>query len=71
MIYYNTIVDPRGIEPRNPPCHGGSLPIAYGPVVWTMPELNRRLVNANDAYYHYTNGPIIYDFNRKFNSLKV
>ena len=24
-------VDPRGIEPRTPPCHGGVLPVYYGP----------------------------------------
>ena len=25
------VVDPRGIEPRTPPCHGGVLPVYYGP----------------------------------------
>jgi hypothetical protein len=24
-------VDPRGVEPRTPPCHGGILPLYYGP----------------------------------------
>jgi hypothetical protein len=24
-------VDPRGIEPLSPPCHGDILPVYYGP----------------------------------------
>ena len=26
-------VDPRGIEPLSPPCHGDILPVNYGPRV--------------------------------------
>ncbi len=45
-------MDPGGIEPPIPPCHGGVLPVYYGPgpatrspkggVGWTVAESNRR-----------------------------
>ena len=32
-------VDPRGIEPLSPPCHGDILPVYYGPENYILPSI--------------------------------
>src|SRR5450830_869986 len=32
-------VDPRGIEPLSPPCHGDILPVYYGPENYILPSV--------------------------------
>ena len=36
-------MDPRGIEPRLPPCHGGVIPVYYGPGQYSQLYLFKNL----------------------------
>ena len=40
-------VDPRGIEPRTPPCHGGVLPVYHGPLTFLRYEFIPIIVAVN------------------------
>lgn len=37
------VVDPRGIEPRLPPCHGGVIPVYYGPLLKNIIIFTKKL----------------------------